>query len=233
VRLALLPTLVTPSAAFAVATVQAIPRPKGWIGTADQWTQGLGIALAVLNLAVLVIAWRHLSRSGSLQGAMGTLFFGLAVLPLVVVFFGYAQGMAGMETVRACGGCHVMAGHVADLRDPDSESLAAVHFKNHYIQENQCYTCHSDYGLLGTFDAKVDGMRHVFHFLTGTFTLPLRIAHPYSNAHCLQCHAESQKFLKSSGHPAEIHAHVLSGEMSCMTCHAPAHTPAPAKEPKP
>ena len=232
-RLALLATLVTPSAAFAVATMQAIPRPKGWIGTADQWTQGLGIALAVLNLAVLVIAWQHLGRNSSLQGAMGTLFFGLAVLPLVVVFFGYAQGMAGMETVRACGGCHVMAGHVADLRDPASESLAAVHFKNRYIQENQCYTCHSDYGLLGTFDAKMDGVRHVVHFLTGTYTLPLKIAHPYSNARCLECHGESQKFLKSSGHPAEIRAQVLSGEVSCLTCHAPAHTPLTVKESQP
>jgi cytochrome c nitrite reductase small subunit len=225
--------MVTPSTAFAVAAVEAVPRPKGWIGTADQWTQGLGIALAVLNLAVLVIAWRHLGRSGSLQGAMGTLFFGLAVLPLVVIFFGYTQGIAGMETVRACGGCHVMAGHVADLRDPVSESLAAVHFKNRYIRENQCYTCHSDYGLLGTFDAKMDGVRHVFHFLTGTYTLPLQIAHPYSNARCLECHGESQKFLKSSGHPVEIRAQVLSGEVSCLTCHAPAHTPVTVKESKP
>ena len=232
-RLALLATLVTPSAAFAVATMLAIPRPKGWIGTADQWTQGLGIALAVLNLAVLVIAWRHLGRNSSLQGAMGTLFFGLAVLPLVVVFFGYAQGMAGMETIRACGGCHVMAGHIADLRDPASESLAAVHFKNRYIRENQCYTCHSDYGLLGTFDAKMDGVRHVFHFLTGTYTLPLQIGHPYSNARCLECHGESQKFRGSSGHAAEVRAQVLSGEVSCLTCHAPAHTPVIVKESKP
>lgn len=232
-RLALLATLVTPSAAFAVATVRAIPRPRGWIGTAEQWTQALGIALAVLNIVVLVIAWRRLRGGGSLQGAMGTLFFGLAILPLVVIFFGYSQGMAGMETVRACGGCHVMAGHVADLRDPTSESLAAVHFKNRYIQENQCYTCHSDYGLLGTFDAKMDGVRHVVHFLTGTYTLPLKIAHSYSNARCLECHGESQKFLTSSGHPAETHAQVLSGEVSCLTCHAPAHTPSTVKESKP
>ena len=61
---------------------------------------------------------------------------------------------------------------------------------------------------------------------TGTYTLPLKIAHPYSNARCLQCHGESQKFLKSSGHPAEIGAQLLSGEVSCLTCHAPAHTPA-------
>lgn len=231
--LALLATLVTPSVAFAVATVEAVPHPKGWIGTAEQWTQGLGIALAVLNLAILVIAWRRLSRSGSLRGAMGTLFFGLAVLPVVVIFFSYSQGMSEMETVRACGGCHVMAGHVADLRDPASESLAAVHFKNRYIRENQCYACHSDYGMLGTLAAKMDGVRHVRHFLAGTYTVPLQIAHPYSNAPCLQCHGESQKFLKSSGHPVEVRGQVLSGEVACLTCHAPAHTPIAAKESKP
>jgi hypothetical protein len=40
---------------IAVATMQAIPRPKGWIGTADQWTQGLGIAHAWVSLQVGIV----------------------------------------------------------------------------------------------------------------------------------------------------------------------------------
>ena len=223
-------TLLTPPPAFAVAAVGAVPLPKGWIGTADEWTQGLGIALALLNLVVLFIAWRRLGRTGGLRGAMGALFFGLAVLPVVVIFFGYSQGMSGMETVRACGGCHVMADHVADLRNPDSESLAAVHFKNRYIRENQCYTCHSDYGMLGTITAKMDGMGHIRHLLAGTYSLPLHIARPYSNVRCLTCHGESQKFVKSPGHPAEIYPQLMSNEAPCLSCHAPAHAPMQAKE---
>ena len=214
----------------ALAAGEGVPRPEGWIGTADQWTQGLGIALALLNLIVLVLAWRRLRQGDApVRPALGLLFIGLMVLPVVVIFLGYSKGMAGMETVRACGGCHVMTAYVADLQDPASEALAAVHFKNRYIRENQCYTCHSDYGLLGTVSAKIDGVRHMVHHLGGTYTLPLKIAHPYPNVRCLECHGGSQKFLKSEGHPAEVRPQLMSGEMSCLTCHAPAHTPKEAK----
>jgi cytochrome c nitrite reductase small subunit len=229
VTLAFLAVLLTPAVALALAAVDTTPRPKGWIGTTDQWTQGLGIALALLNLVVLVLAWRRLRRSESTQGLLGMLFFGLAVLPVVVIFFGYTQGLSGMETVRACGGCHVMTGHVADLQDVGSESLAAIHFKNRYIRENQCYTCHSDYGMLGTVSAKMDGVRHVMHYVAGTYTMPLKIRRPYSNIRCLTCHAESQKFVKSPGHPSEIRPQLVSGEVSCLSCHAPAHTSKEAK----
>src|SRR5215475_13103433 len=96
---ALLTLLLWPS--VALGATDGVPRPEGWIGTAEQWTQGLGIALSLL--------------------------------PLAVIFLGHTQGFSGMETVRACGGCHAMTGHVKDLTDLQSESLAAVHFKNRYI----------------------------------------------------------------------------------------------------
>jgi cytochrome c nitrite reductase small subunit len=220
---------VTPSSAFA-AGIEGVPRPKGWIGTTDQWTQGLGIALALLNLIVLIVAWRRLKQAQTTRGVVGTLFFGLAVLPLIVIFFGYTQGMSGMETVQACGGCHPMTGHILDLQNPASESLAAVRFKNRYIRENQCYTCHSDYGMFGTISAKMDGVGHVLHYLRGSYPVPIKIRQPYANTRCFNCHAGSQKFTKSPGHPAEIQPQLLSGETPCLTCHAPAHTPAEAKQ---
>jgi cytochrome c nitrite reductase small subunit len=218
---------VTPAA---LAAGEGVPRPEGWIGTADQWTHGLGIALVLLNLIVLVLAWRRLRQSNAVRPAFGLLFIGLVVLPVIVIFLGYSKGMAGMETVRACGGCHVMTAYVEDLRDPDSEALAAVHFKDRYILENQCYTCHSDYGLLGTLSAKMDGVRHMAHYVGRTYTLPLKIAHPFPSVRCLECHGESQKFLKSEGHPADARPQLMSGEMPCLTCHAPAHTPKKASQ---
>jgi cytochrome c nitrite reductase small subunit len=220
------------SLAWAAAGVPgegAAPRPEGWIGTAEQWAQGLGIGLALVNLVLLVIAWRRIGKVESLRPLFGLLLVGLAVLPIIVIFFGYSQGMAGMETVRACGACHVMTAYVNDLRDVENEGLAALHYKNRYIRENHCYTCHSDYGMLGTISAKIDGIRHVKSFVTGSYHLPLKIAHAYQNFRCLGCHAESQKFLKSPGHPAEVKPQLISGEMTCLTCHAPAHTPKEAR----
>ena len=228
-RLAVLALLGAPAEALAASAETTVPRPSGWIGTTDQWTQGLGIALALLNFVVLFLAWRRLRRGDTTQGTKGTLFVGLTLLPVVVIFFSYTRGLSGMETVQACGGCHVMTAHVKDLENPDSEALSAVHFKNRYIRENHCYTCHSDYGMFGTVAAKADGARHVMHFLAGTYSIPLKIRHPYPNVRCLGCHGESQKFLKSPGHPADVRPQLFSGEVSCLTCHGPAHTPQEAK----
>jgi hypothetical protein len=80
--------------------------------------------------------------------------------------------------------------------------------------------------MFGTIQAKMEGMGHVRRHLTGAYTLPLKIAHPYPNSRCLACHGSSQKFLKSEGHPKEDMPKLVSGETSCIDCHGPAHTPA-------
>jgi cytochrome c nitrite reductase small subunit len=98
-----------------------------------------------------------------------------------------------------------------------------VHYKNRYILENQCYTCHTDYGMSGTIRAKWEGLGHVVRASTGTYTLPLKIAQPYANTRCLYCHGESQKFLASAGHPPELRPQIFAGEVSCLDCHGPPH----------
>ncbi len=208
----------------------ATARPEGWIGTTEQWTQGLGLALGLINLAILVLAWRGLRRGGSVMPVGGMLIVGLTFLPLIVTFVGYLHGFHGMETVQSCGGCHEMTPYVNDLTDPQSVGLAAVHYKNRYIRESQCYTCHSDYGMFGTAAAKMAGVRHVYYHVTGTYTLPIKIAAPYPNVRCLGCHGESQKFLKSEAHPKEVQPQLVAGKVSCLDCHAPAHTPKDAKQ---
>jgi cytochrome c nitrite reductase small subunit len=215
--------------AFAANLGPATARPEGWIGTTAQWTQGLGLALALLNLVILVLAWRGLRRGGSVMAVGGMLFVGLTLLPLLVTFVGYLHGFEGMETVQSCGGCHPMRPFVNDLTDPKSEGLAAVHYKNRYIQEHQCYTCHSDYGMFGTVAAKLAGVRHVYYYVTGTYTLPIKIASPYPNVRCLGCHGESQKFLTSAGHPAADQPQLVAGKVSCLDCHGPPHTPKDAR----
>ena len=58
-----------------------------------------------------------------------------------------------------------MQSFVDDMRDPKSESMAAVHFKNKYIPDNQCYVCHTSYGMFGTVEAKMSGMIDVYRVL--------------------------------------------------------------------
>jgi cytochrome c nitrite reductase small subunit len=201
----------------------AVPRPHGWIGTTDDWARGLGIAFVLLTVLLLVLAWRRIRAGGLTPGVKQMLTLPLALLPLMIVFFGYSYGVEDSSTVASCGSCHVMEPYVADLRNAASDSLAAVHYKNRYIQEHHCYTCHSDYGMFGTVEAKLAGLGHVVRNTTGAYTLPLKIARPYPNTRCLGCHAESQKFQRSEGHPQETMPTLLSGEVSCLDCHGPAH----------
>jgi cytochrome c-type protein NapC len=127
-----------------------VPQPRGWIGTTNQWVQGVGLVFALFNLVLLVLVWRSLRGEGVTVASKALLFGAILVIPVIVVFLATAHGMQESMSVEACGSCHVMESHVADLHAPKSDSLAAVHFKNRYIQGDQCYTCHSDYGMFGT-----------------------------------------------------------------------------------
>ena len=215
--------------ALVVAAEPGVPLPHGWIGTTSQWGRGFGIAFVLLNLALIVLAWRSLRNLEAVTPvARGWLLVSIGLVPTMVAFLSFAHGLEGSTTVAACGSCHVMGPYVSDLQNVKSDTLAATHFKNRYIQEHQCYTCHSDYGLAGTLRAKVDGLGHVWRYSTGTYVLPIKIAKPYSNLRCLSCHGESQKFLNAGGHPKEEIPNLMSGSTSCLDCHGPAH-PRPEK----
>jgi nitrate/TMAO reductase-like tetraheme cytochrome c subunit len=200
--------------------------PHGWIGTTADWVRGIGIIFVVLNLVLLVFAWRSL-RAAITPTARGWLFVAVGLVPMMVAFLSFAHGLESSTTLQACGTCHVMTPFVADLQNVNSNTLAATHFKNRYIQERQCYTCHSDYGLGGTIRAKFEGLGHVWRYTTGTYQEPIKMARPYPNVRCLECHGASQKFLKSAGHPKESLSELTTGKMSCLNCHAPAHTEQP------
>ena len=203
--------------------MDGVPLPHGWIGTTGDWVRGLGIAFVLLNLVLLVFAWRSLRGSGVSPSARGWLFVAVGLVPIMVGFMSFTHGLEDSTTVNACGSCHVMGPFVADLRNVKSDTLAATHFKNRYIQEHQCYTCHSDYGLGGTVRAKLAGLGHVWRYKTGAYTLPIKIARPYPNVRCLGCHGASQKFLNAAGHPKEEIPNLMSGQTSCLDCHGPAH----------
>jgi nitrate/TMAO reductase-like tetraheme cytochrome c subunit len=212
---------LVPTAACALE--DGVPLPHGWIGTTSDWIQGLGIAFAVLNLVLLALAWRSLGRAGVTPTTRGWLLVAVGLVPLMVAFLSFAHGLEQSATVSSCGSCHVMTPFVQDLRDLKSETLAATHFKHRYIREKQCYTCHSDYGLGGTLQAKLAGLGHVWRYTTGSYTLPIQIASPYPNVRCLGCHGAAQKFLTSPAHPKEDQDALMSGKTSCLDCHAPAH----------
>lgn len=153
----------------------------------------------------------------------GLLITGVAILPMVVSSAGTVLVFQRAEHVEFCASCHLtMKAFVDDMKNPKSGSLASLHYANRYIADDQCYVCHTSYGLFGTVEAKKEGLHDVYTYYTHTFRLPVKLRHPYPNNDCLKCHAESVKWLASHGDYKDA---VFSGGMSCMQCHG-ATTPA-------
>ena len=194
-----------------------------WVGRA---------CLVVSLLGIGLLTWLLLFRRDRLMEAQSkwVIFLGICLLPIPVAFLNGGLGMEGSKTVEFCASCHEpMDPFVDDMRDPESDLLAAVHFKNKYIQQHQCLSCHSDYGLSGTAEAKIRGLSHIYKFTADNWEAPIALySGTYRWSICLQCHAESQVFQKPRNDD-EAHEDVLemvmSGEAGCTDCHETAHLP--------
>jgi cytochrome c nitrite reductase small subunit len=181
----------------------------------------LGVVCAAALILYVVLFRRKQIASAASQWL---LFIGICVMPLPVMLLGSAVGLEQAKDISFCQHCHVMQPFVEDMRSPASDRLAAVHFKNRYIQRDHCYVCHTDYGLFGTVEAKLAGMGHVWKESTGSYTVPVRIARPYRFTICLDCHAESAKFNAVPEHRGLL-PRIASGEARCTSCHRSSHVP--------
>ena len=149
-------------------------------------------------------------------------FFTLIVFSSMSVSVANYHVFSGVKEVSSCSSCHVMLPMVNDMTDPSSQTLAARHFKNKWIPQQQCYTCHTDYGLSGTLKAKMDGYRHLARYTTRTFTEPIASTSAYNNDNCMQCHSDTQKFNVVPSHFA-VREKLAASTLSCLSCHGSAH----------
>lgn len=186
-------------------------------------------ALCVLAMALVAYGtlWR---RDGVSPGARVAMMIGFLVLSPLAYVVNAGLAITDAKPVAFCNSCHVMEAYVADLHDPDSEHLAAQHYQFRWIAENQCYTCHSDYGLFGDFQAKIAGLRHVWHNTIGDYEVPLKIRGTYNNQRCLFCHGPVRSYREVPEHEKNA-ARIATSEMSCIggNCHVSPHPKAAAK----
>lgn len=182
------------------------------------------VAMAILGIGVVI--YSLLKYKGAAVGPVswGLLIAGVVAFPLLISGIGTILVFERAERVEFCASCHLtMKSFVDDMKDPKSNSLAALHFKNRYIPDNQCYECHTAYGLFGTVEAKKEGIHDVYAYYTRTFHLPIKLRHPYPSNDCLKCHAASAKWIALHEDYKDA---LFSGEATCMQCHAgsnPAH----------
>jgi nitrate/TMAO reductase-like tetraheme cytochrome c subunit len=180
----------------------------------------VGSAAAAVLVVLLLIFFQRRLTEGLLKLSA---FVGLLVLPMISLALGNLVGLEQAKKVEFCGSCHLtMAPYVSDLRAPESTSLAALHFRNRWIPDAQCYTCHASYGMFGDVQAKMAGLNDVYKYYTRTYSIPVRMHKPYQNAECLKCHENTPKFVDSEAH-RELLPAIRAGEFSCLDCHGPAH----------
>ncbi len=188
---------------------------------------GAAIAAAVLLLHHLVFRPK-LTALGRVK-----LFLGLAVFPFVAAVATTASGMERTTQREFCGSCHVMATHLEDMKNPDSPSLAARHSRNPSFGGHACYTCHADYGMMGYPLTKLTGMMHVYHYYLGgykdmsldAFHAEVRIAKPFKNANCQQCHSGTLTSFVNVREHLGIMPELEKNTVSCASagCHGVAH----------
>jgi hypothetical protein len=209
--------LAAPLAAQAPVTEYQAPKDYAieWAGRISL----LGVVVAAGLIGYVLLFRRKYVTAGTSQWL---LFIGVCVMPVPVMVLGSAVGLERAKDISFCASCHVMQGFVDDMRDPASGRLAAVHFKNRYIQRSHCYVCHTDYGVFGTLQAKLAGVGHIYKDATGSYTLPVRIAQPYRFTICLDCHAQSARFDAVPRHAGVI-GKVLAGKATCTGCHGLSH----------
>ncbi|HEY2930954.1 MAG TPA: NapC/NirT family cytochrome c [Acidobacteriota bacterium] len=184
------------------------------------WVLVIGLGLVLLSLFQVI--------RGRFFGPFfkSLVITSVVMVPLLAVSTGMLLVFTRAERVEFCATCHLtMKAYVEDMKNSKSEGLAAMHYRNQYIHSNQCYECHTSYGLFGTFEAKTAGMVDVYKYYTRTYKLPIKMRHPYENGDCLKCHAQSVKFRSVSEHTDAL-AEIYSGRMGCQDCHGianPAH----------
>jgi len=160
------------------------------------------------------------------------LLFGIGVLPIGTAANGNVAGYHATKTRTFCSSCHVMTPFGDDASSPGSTSLAARHGRNEAFGDENCYTCHADYGMFGTIATKLGGMRHVyeyalhFHQLTVDEALPrIHIRNPFPNATCMRCHSTEVPGWQRIGDHRSLVDRLRAGTVSCASegCHGPAH----------
>jgi len=190
-------------------------------------------ALAAAGISAAILVWYLVRRPPLGRLTKVLLLFGLGVMPLGVALTGNISGFEYTLKRQFCGSCHVMLPYTEDAADPGSNSLAAIHSRNHSFGEESCYNCHADYQMFGTMTTKVNGLRHLFHYVTeyansgpygeplpGQAKLPaIHMYKPFQNGMCTRCHSTTAPNWMANQDHAGMLDDIRKGDAKCVDCH--------------
>jgi len=183
------------------------------------WLQILPILAAIPAATILLV--------GIVRGRLvpAVAIVGVVFLPVAAYALGMLLIMEDSKTVSFCGSCHVMTPIVASLQK-ENDSLSATHYQRGLVSHEQaCFVCHSGYGIWGTLDAKLAGVRHMMKTVTRSYTFPIEHHGPFDIDSCLNCHAQAATFRSVDAHKdPDTQQALFKREMGCTgVCHVAAH----------
>jgi hypothetical protein len=190
------------------------------------------LALTCAAASVVLLVWFLVRRPPLNRGTKIALLFGIGGLPIATAVTGNVAGYEATKQTRFCGSCHVMTPYRDDSLDLASPSLASRHARNEAFGDENCYTCHADYGMFGTVTTKLGGLRHVYEYALNYRSMPIEeflatieIREPFPNATCIRCHSTYGPSWNQIGDHASTRVELRAGTVSCASegCHGPAH----------
>jgi nitrate/TMAO reductase-like tetraheme cytochrome c subunit len=196
-------------------------------GTALEWNVLFTFLLCLLILiciGVALILYRGRQTEGN---ALWLHLLGLCIFPVFLLPFANFTIFEYSKQERFCASCHAtMDPYVNDLTAPEGKSLAATHYQDRFAPGEECYTCHANYGVHGTYRAKLLGLNDAWRELTRTYTIPIKMRRPFPNELCLKCHNGARKFMKEDSHldtGKVVSKDLLTDQTLCTDCHVPGH----------
>ena len=184
-----------------------------------------------ISITAIFVAWIVI-RPGvtATKGGKILAFVVLCLMPILCLGMGASYHMERSKQTKFCLSCHEMEPYGKSLLVDDPAHLAAAHFQNHRVPaEEACFTCHTNYAMFGTFQAKMHGLKHVYVHYLGKPSAPeaIRLYDPYNNRECLHCHLGARSFEEGAVHTAdpELLPAVKANKVSCMSsgCHEVVH----------
>ena len=217
----------------ATGRVEAHVEGLRW-GTALDWAITLTIGLSALILICILVS-RTIYRGRQTEGsALWLHLLSLGIFPLSLLVVGNFAVLEYATETRFCGACHLaMQPYIDDMHNANSTTLAALHYQHRFVRGSECYTCHANYGIHGTLEAKMTGLRDVYRYVTRTYHLPLNMREPFENGLCLKCHNETKRY---TAHPIHLTLgeSMRTDQVRCGGCHKPSHDiPKPRQAAKP
>jgi cytochrome c-type protein NapC len=184
-------------------------------------------ALVAAAISFLILGWYLVRRPPLGRFTKVMLLFGLGVMPLGTALTGNIAGFEYTLNRKFCGSCHVMLPYTEDAADPKSSSLAAIHSRNSAFGQESCYTCHADYQMFGTVTTKLNGLKHLYYYITeysnsgkyGEKGPRIHMYKQFQNGMCTRCHSTTAPSWTENEAHKDVIEDIRAGTTKCVECH--------------